>query len=91
MEKCDALFQLGKIVATADVYDQHTGQDVNLGVLLQRHVLGDWGNVPDDIRYQNNRVLRSQGMLISRYACQHHIIQIVTHRQLTTISVLDDA
>lgn len=90
MQTTQALFPLGQIMASDDVYAHHTQMDINLGLLLRRHVLGDWGQVSDTIRYQNNRTLRGHGMFISLYPCQHHFIKIVTTQKSTAISVVED-
>lgn len=90
MQTIQALFPLGNIIASDDVYAHHTQMDINLGLLLQRHVRGDWGAVSDEVRYQNNRTLRSRGMFISLYPCQHHLIKIVTTKRSTSISIVED-
>lgn len=91
MQKCRALFHLGQVITAADVCERHGRSDVNIGLLLQRHVLGDWGSVPDAVRYQNNRALRASGMMTSEYDCHDHMIRIVTNasQQYTSISVRD--
>lgn len=89
MQTCHALFPLGKVIASHDVYEQHSPMDIGLDLLLQRHVLGDWGMVSDAIRYQNNRTLRGKGMFVSLYRCQYHWIKIVTTGHSTTISVVE--
>lgn len=89
MQTCHALFPLGRVIASHDVYEQHSQMDIGLDLLLQRHVLGDWGMVSDEIRYQNNRTLRGKGMFISLFPCQHHWVKIVTTQQSTSISIVE--
>lgn len=91
MQTCHALFHLGKIVASADIFNLSGADSVDLSLLLDRHVLGDWGRVSEQVLYRNHRALRQKDAFMSVYDYDHYAIRIVTNAQqnCTTISLID--
>ena len=58
-------FPLGRIVMTANARDQLPSEDILTA--LERHTLGDWGNVCDEDRQENELALIQRGQLFSAY------------------------
>ena len=49
----NALFPLGQIVATPGALSALGGEGINSDALLQRHVTGDWGELSEEDRREN--------------------------------------
>ena len=60
-----ASFQLGRMVITPNALDQLTPADIQLG--LQRHQAGDWGELDEHDRQENETGLRTGLRLLSSY------------------------
>jgi hypothetical protein len=65
------LFPLGNIVGTPGALALLEDAGVNPGILLARHVSGDWGNVPaEDAATNNNAIDEDSLMILSEYAIE---------------------
>ena len=63
-----ALFALGRVVMTCGVNALVQGGAVNPIGLLRRHVTGDWGDMSDDDKAQNEAAVKSgEDRLMSSY------------------------
>ena len=60
-----ASFQLGRVVITPNALGQLTPADIQLG--LQRHQAGDWGELDEHDRQENDAALRTGLRLLSAY------------------------
>ena len=60
-----AKFRLGRIASTASALSQLTQEDILLGI--QRHQAGDWGDVSNDDRKENDLSLEKGFRLWSVY------------------------
>ena len=60
-----AKFRLGKIVSTPNALNQLTQDDILMGI--QRHQAGDWGDVDEDDRKENELSLQQGLRLFSVY------------------------
>jgi len=60
-----ATFRLGRIVATANALTRLNNEDILTGI--QRHQAGDWGDVGDDDRRENELSLEQGFRLLSVY------------------------
>lgn len=87
------LFPLGQIVATAAVSElihQH-GLDAEIQNLLQRHVTGDYGNVCDSDKAENELSVKEGYRILSAYSIcigtEEYKIWIITEadRSVTTL------
>ena len=58
-------FQLGRVVITPNALDQLTPGDIQRG--LQRHQAGDWGELDEHDRQENDTALRTGLRLLSAY------------------------
>ena len=61
-------FELGELVITANASESLDHGDVL--VCLIRHKFGDWGEVVENDRYENERALQVGGPLVSHYVGQ---------------------
>jgi hypothetical protein len=60
-----ARFRVGRIVTTPDALSQLTRDDILMGI--GRHQAGDWGDVSEDDRQQNELALKQGSRLLSAY------------------------
>ena len=60
-----ARFRLGKIVSTPNALDQLTQDDILMGI--QRHQAGDWGDMDEHDRQENELSLKQGLRLLSVY------------------------
>jgi hypothetical protein len=67
VEMSEAKFRLGQIVATRGVTDLVAHGVINPLLFIQRHSLGDWGDLCEDDRSLNDESLQSGGRLHSAY------------------------
>lgn len=64
------LFQLGQIVATPGALQMLKEFGVQPFTLLNRHVCGDWGDLDESDRHENNMALIHGNRLLSAYSLQ---------------------
>ena len=87
----ETLFPLGRTVITRNANDSLHPEDVKLA--LDRHACGDWGELCDDDRAENERAL-SQGLrLFSVYRDRGSVkFYIITEhdRSITTVLLPED-
>ena len=62
-----ALFPLGRIVATPGALSLLAATATNPAELLDRHVAGDWGDVPPEDARENERSLKYGFRIVSSY------------------------
>ena len=61
------LFDLGRVVATPGALELLTATETNPAELLERHVSGDWGEVPTEDARENARSLKHGWRVMSSY------------------------
>lgn len=79
-------FPLGQLVITRGAYDKLSELDVNKAI--NRHVIGDWGELDERDREENDIAVDHGGRLMSRYtAGTGAVFWIITEydRSVTTI------
>jgi len=84
-----ALFPLGRLVAThgALVLIRSAGEDL-LPMLLERHQLGDWGDVlPEDAR-ENEFSVRHGFRIVSSYRVAGERLWVITERDRSATTLL---
>ena len=84
-------FPLGRVVITPNALDQLTPADIQLG--LQRHQAGDWGELDEHDRQENDAALRTGLRLLSSYRSVSGVtFWIITeaNRSATTLLLPDD-
>ncbi|HSY26381.1 MAG TPA: hypothetical protein VK832_02675 [Burkholderiaceae bacterium] len=83
------LFSLGTVVATPGALDVLTENNVLAHALLQRHVTGDWGELDEHDRHQNQFALRSGLRILSSYVIGESIkIWIITEADRSSTTIL---
>lgn len=85
------LFPLGRVVITANAHTR-LREDV-VQASLARHAHGDWGNVCEDDRHENEFSLERGFRLLSVYEDQSETFWIITEadRSVTTILMPEDS
>ena len=86
-----ASFPLGKVVITPNALDQLSPADIQRG--LQRHQAGDWGELDEEDRQENDTALRTGLRLLSAYPADKGVtFWIITEadRSVTTLLMPDD-
>jgi hypothetical protein len=80
-------FPLGKIVATPGAWEVLLEAGENPLSYLSRHASGDWGDLDEDDRRENERSLKHGWRLLSSYPVGEKVIWIITEadRSVTTI------
>ena len=78
---------LGKVVATPGALEVLTEVGEDLRLLLARHASGDWGDLDEDDRRENERSLRHGWRVLSSYPVRGKTVWIITEadRSVTTI------
>lgn len=81
------LFPLGHVVATRAVLTHLEKHGVNAQPYLDRHVHGDWGDVPSDDAVENNLSVREGFRILSAYTIADKKVWIITEadRSVTTL------
>jgi hypothetical protein len=62
-----SLFSLGQVVATPGALSALGGEGINSDALLQRHVTGDWGELSEDDRRENELSIKEGFRILSVY------------------------
>lgn len=84
-------FPLGQIVATIGVLNLCKNKDLDLGYLIDRHVVGDWGDVGDESRESNERALKEDNRIVSIYYVHGvHMLIITEADRKHTIALLSN-
>ena len=85
------LFPLGQVVATRNAYDALTALDIRNAI--SRHVSGDWGEIDEADRKENEFSLEHSCRLLSAYDSESGIrFWIITEadRNSTTVLLPED-
>jgi hypothetical protein len=85
------LFEPGQIVATPGALDL-AEQGVNLLAYLKRHLNGDWGEMDEEDKKENNFSLMNGYRLLSAYKTRLGKLWIITEadRSVTTFLLPDE-
>ena len=88
------LFPLGHVVSTPGALRVMEEHSINAGEMLRRHASGDWGDLCEEDRAENERALRVGSRLFSVYGqpgTESRLWVITeTDRSVTTILRPDD-
>ena len=86
-----AKFRLGHIVATPNALTSLTEEDIVAAI--QRHQAGDWGDLPEEDRQENELSLQQGFRLLSAYCSAQGVkFWIITEadRSVTTLLLPED-
>lgn len=78
------LFSLGLVVFTPNFLSL----EINSGPLLQRHARGDWGDMEQEDKDENQRCLELGERLFSAYNTPKGRVWIITERDRSVTTVL---
>lgn len=87
------LFDAGRIVATPEAWRTLKGVGMTPDALLARHLRGDWGDLDEHDKQENERALQQGKRLLSGYDLLRGIrVYIITEadRSLTTLLMSDE-
>jgi hypothetical protein len=78
---------LGRVVATPGALEMLAVAEVDPGELLERHRCGDWGELDEEDRLENERSLENGWRMLSSYRVGGEKVWIITEadRSATTI------
>ena len=82
------LFSLGQVVGTPGALDALGQAEQEPIELLVRHITGDWGELPDEDKAENERALQSGLRLFSAYKLNSGVkVWVITEwdRSVTTL------
>lgn len=85
-------FKLGRILATPAAIEAVDRASISIVDLLIRHLRGDWGDLSESDRQQNELALIAGGRLLSSYPLAEARLWIVTEadRSSTTLLLPDE-
>ena len=85
----DALFPLGRLVATPGAIDllRSSGEDL-LPTLLARHQSGDWGEVPSEDARENEFSVSHGFRIVSSYRVAGERLWVITERDRSATTLL---
>jgi hypothetical protein len=82
-------FSAGKVVSTAGALDALSRIGENPLTYIARHVAGDWGDLEEEDRLENDRSLRDGSRLLSAYHLRDGTkIWIITEADRSATTVL---
>lgn len=81
-------FTLGQIVATPAVLEHLERHGVNASEYLNRHVRGDWGEVPQDDAAENEFAVTRRLRLLSSYTIAGERVWIITEADRSSTCLL---
>ena len=87
-----ALFQLGAVVMTPAAHDLMKELGFDPVHWLARHVTGDWGDLSEEDKQENNYSVNNSLRILSAYGTGDSKLWIITEadRSVTTISLPAD-
>ena len=81
-------FALGQVVATPAVVEHLERHGVNASEYLNRHVRGDWGEVPQDDAAENEFAVTRRLRLLSSYTIAGERVWIITEADRSSTCLL---
>jgi hypothetical protein len=81
-------FALGQVVATPAVLEHLERHGVNASEYLNRHVRGDWGEVPQDDAAENEFAVTRRLRLLSSYTIAGERVWIITEADRSSTCLL---
>jgi hypothetical protein len=83
-----ALFALGKIVATPGALELMKMSNIDGLAFLQRHVTGDWGDLDEEDKEENNLSVQKGYRILSAYGRGKNRLWIITEADRSVITIL---
>ena len=82
------LFSLGAVVATLAVLEHFDKHAINAQEYLDRHVRGDWGDVPPEDAKENDLSVNQGFRVLSSYVIAGERVWIITEADRTVSTLL---
>ena len=84
------LFELGRVVATPDALVALQENNTNITDLLIKHVGGEWSNLSDEDRLENERSVKNGWRILSSYLLYNtgDIVWIITEADRSSTCLL---
>ena len=84
------MFKLGRIVGTLSAIAALTDKEVT--DILKRHAKGDWGEVSEECKKENNFAAKNDYLICSVYTIRRMEVNVITEadRRVTTIAFPDE-
>ena len=83
-----ALFTLGQIVATPGALQLMRAQGIDGLVLLRRHMTGDWGDLSEDDKKENDYSVSRNLRILSAYGTGENKLWLITEADRNTTTIL---
>ena len=84
----NALFSLGRMVATAGVHKHLVSHDIDPRPYLRRHACGDWGDVPPEDAQSNELAVIYGHRILSSYQIHREQVWIITEADRSSTTFL---
>lgn len=82
------LFLLGSIVATPAVLEHFDRYGINAQDYIERHVRGDWGDVPPSDAAENVFSVANELRILSSYSIAGETVWIITEADRSSTTIL---
>jgi len=82
------LFPLGRILATPGVLEHFDRHEINAQPYLERHQCGEWGDVPDEDKRENDFSVQNGFRVLSAYTAGGARFWIITEADRSSTCVL---
>jgi hypothetical protein len=82
------LFPMGQVVATPAVADHFAAHSINPMEYLNRHVRGDWGDVPPEDAAANQASIERGTRILSSYKLASEVVWIITEADRSSTTLL---
>ena len=83
-----ALFSLGKIVATQGAIALLEANELNPWDYLNRHQTGDWGDLDKEDKQANQLAIQYGGQILSAYTIHNERLWIITEADRSSTTLL---
>lgn len=84
-------FSLGQTLKTrgiSEFMEENRVDPVELIKLIERHVTGDWGDIPEEDKKENDWSVENAGRLISSYTLSGETVWVITEADRSATTVL---
>ena len=82
-------FELGQVVATPGAIEAMKEHGTSATELLNRHLSGDWGDVPDEDKQANEDAVLHGDRILSSYALDGDVkVWVITERDRSSTCIL---
>lgn len=84
----DELFKLGRTVATPNAIATLSAAHVGTDQLLQRHIIGDFGDLCEEDEKQNKLAIKHDMRVLSSYLVDGQEVWVITEADRSSTTIL---